>query len=366
MRILHLLPHLSGGGAERQFGYLAPELVRMGHEVHAAYLTDGSNKPDLPGVVLHRIKHISNYDPAIFVQLLMLIKRIRPNVIQTWILQMDVLGGLAARVCRVPWILREPSAKEAYTNCWKNVIRSFFSSSTTAIVSNSRSGDAYWATQLHESRRYIISNGLPIADVDGVAPMRPTWLRSCDLPIILSVGRLVTDVSANKNFDRLIDVLALVVDQQHILGVICGDGPDRIVLSELRDRYGMQKHISFTGPLSISMVWSLMKASHMFVSLSAYEGCPNSVMEAMACGCPLVLSDIPGHRELADEECALFVEPSNIQETADAILQVLGNPDAARKRAERARRLAENWSVRSMAEKYEAIYREAINGGHSL
>ena len=37
MRILHLFPHLSRGGAERQFGYLAPELVRMGHDVHVAY-----------------------------------------------------------------------------------------------------------------------------------------------------------------------------------------------------------------------------------------------------------------------------------------------------------------------------------------
>ena len=44
MRILHLLPHLSRGGAERQFGYLAPELVRIGHEVHVAYSAEGPNR----------------------------------------------------------------------------------------------------------------------------------------------------------------------------------------------------------------------------------------------------------------------------------------------------------------------------------
>ena len=48
MHILHIIPNLSGGGAERQLSYLAPELVRLGHDVHVVYSREGIQKPDLP------------------------------------------------------------------------------------------------------------------------------------------------------------------------------------------------------------------------------------------------------------------------------------------------------------------------------
>ena len=119
MRILHLLPNLSGGGAERQFSYLAPELARMGHDVHLAYSKEGPDKPELPGVVLHQLKLRSNYDPYLLLQLVRLIRRIKPDIIHTWILQMDILGGIAARLNRIPWIFREPNSALAYSMTWK-------------------------------------------------------------------------------------------------------------------------------------------------------------------------------------------------------------------------------------------------------
>src|ERR1035437_1762104 len=98
MRIFHLIPSLSGGGAGRQLSYLAPELARMGHDVHVAYSNEGPQKPELPGVVLHRLKSRSNYDPYLIWQLDRLSRRIKPDIIQTWLLQMDILGGLVARL----------------------------------------------------------------------------------------------------------------------------------------------------------------------------------------------------------------------------------------------------------------------------
>ena len=123
MRILHLLPHLSGGGAERQLSYLAPELVRSGHDVHIAYYHEGCQKPNLPGIVLHKINKISNYDPFIVWKLCQLIRRIKPDILQSWIMQIDILGGIAARICGVPWVFREASSAKAYSNKWKHRLR---------------------------------------------------------------------------------------------------------------------------------------------------------------------------------------------------------------------------------------------------
>ena len=91
-----------------------------------------------------------------------------------------------------------------------------------------------------------------------------------------------------------------------MVGILCGEGPQRSELEVMRHKLGLDADVHFTGHLPAASVWALMKKASVFVSLSAYEGCPNTVMEAMACGCPLVLSDIPAHREILDESvCAL-------------------------------------------------------------
>ena len=70
MKILHLIPTLSGGGAERQLNYLVNELVNMGHEVHICYLNEGIDKPNFDNITLHHIKAKSNYNPFILLQLI--------------------------------------------------------------------------------------------------------------------------------------------------------------------------------------------------------------------------------------------------------------------------------------------------------
>ncbi len=103
-----------------------------------------------------------------------------------------------------------------------------------------------------------------------------------------------------------------------------------------------------------------MKAASIYISLSAYEGCPNTVMEAMACGCPLVVSDIPAHRELLDEQAALFVDPSDIQQAADAVVRAIADEKASKRRGDAARARAGELSVEKMAAGYERIYRQII------
>jgi glycosyltransferase involved in cell wall biosynthesis len=103
-----------------------------------------------------------------------------------------------------------------------------------------------------------------------------------------------------------------------------------------------------------------MKSAAVFVSVSYVEGQPNTVMEAMACGCPLVVSDIPMHRDLLDERSALLVDPRDPHAIADAIGACLDDPGAARTRADEARRRAAAFSVSAMAERYERLYRACL------
>jgi glycosyltransferase involved in cell wall biosynthesis len=82
-------------------------------------------------------------------------------------------------------------------------------------------------------------------------------------------------------------------------------------------------------PGVITNPWSLLKKAELLVSVSHYEGCPNVVLEAMACGCPVVVSDIPAHREILGEATALLVNP---QDPAAIAYPYPWLPQAARQR----------------------------------
>jgi glycosyltransferase involved in cell wall biosynthesis len=356
IKILYLIPALSGGGAERQLSYLAPELARMGHEVHIAFSKEGPHKPELPGVVLHQLKSRSNYDPYLFLQLFWIICRIKPDIVHTWLMQMDILGGVAARLCKTPWMFREPSSAMAYPSNWKYHLRVLIGSGARAVVSNSSGGDEYWKTYLPNDRRHLISNGLPVQQIDETLAAFPPGMAQQKVPIVLYVGRLSSDISATKNLRFFLEMLAIVQKEQKVLGVLCGEGPQRGELEAMGRVLGLEADLHFTGQLPSALVWALMKKASVFVSLSAYEGCPNTVMEAAACGCPLVLSDIPAHRSLLGDNAAFFVDPLKTIQTAEILIQVLRNESVTKKCASVAKQKSESWSIEAMAQKYEKVY----------
>src|SRR5947209_10688549 len=261
MKILLCIPILNqGGGAERQLSYLATELVRRGHEVHVAYGRGGALVAPLAGagVVLHEVGGRGNYDPRMIVRLVRLLKAIRPDVVQTNLPQMDVLGGFAALLTRRRWILQERSAAPSYPPGWKSGLRRLLGRAASAIVSNSKEGDAYWS---FATTRQIIASGIPAIPAS----------RSERSKIVFFAGRL----NEGKNVGTLLDALALLdVD---FSAVVCGDGPLR---HELERKAGSR--VTFTGV--VSDVWERMQRAAVVVSLSRFEGSPNVVMEAMTCG----------------------------------------------------------------------------------
>lgn len=357
MRILHLTQHLSKGGAERQLSYLAPALAYMGHEVSIAYVTVGAIKPKLKDVTIHHLDAKNYYDPFLLWKLLRLIHRLKPDIIQTWILQMDIFGGVAATLSRIPWVLREPNQTLAYPSTWKNNLRVKVGTFANSIVSNSVGGDEYWANWLPNGKRHIISNGLPLDEIDNCSRISLSELPKTDIPIVLYVARL----DLYKQPREFLEAIAYIRQKQEVLGIVCGDGPLRSELEALRHRLGLTDCVYFTGYLPADSVWALMKNASVFVSLSLVEGRPNTVMEAMVCGCPLVLSDIPAHREILDNHSANFVNPIHIQQIADTIIETLNVQNSAKDRALCAKQKTQEWSIEEMAKNYEKVYKDVLS-----
>ena len=361
MRVLHLVPSLSGGGAERQLRYLVEALTARGHDVHVAYIHTTPRQPNRtwPGT-LHHIPAVNNHDPRIITRVYRLIRSIQPEVVQTWMLQMDVAGGLAVMATNAVWILREPNIDVAYQKSWKFRLRELIARFSDAIVSNSGDGAAYWA-KLHPNKVRVVRNGIPYYTIRST-PALPAATFGCNtaVPFVMYAGRLVSDHYSEKNLKRLLEAIKTAIEARRFNALIAGDGPQRHALEQLAAELEIQNNVFFTGHLQPEIVWGAMKSASAFVLVSPFEGMPNAVMEAVACGCPVVLSDIPPHRELLSDDMAIFVRHDDTASIAHGILECLGNPGTSARRAARALQAASRWSIEVMASEYEQIYAELV------
>ena len=359
MKILYCIPTLGNGGAERQLSYLAVELKRNGHDVHVASSRGGPNLEPLKsaGVHWHCLGGISNRDPIIFLRLIRLMRRLRPDVVQTILAPMDIIGGAAALLTHTLWILKESSSAPLYVEGLRHKLRCALGRHADGIISNSAGGDAYWQSVHSAIPRHVIRNSIPFRDIDEAGngkghPYDRNLTRTNGEKVVLFAGRL----DAGKNVQNLILALAQIADEVPFRALVCGDGPLRQRLQALASESGIAHRVVFTG--YVSNIWILMKGADAFVSLSRFEGCPNVVIEAMACGCPLVLSDIPAHREVLNGYGAAFVDPDNPAETGQTIKALLLDGKGLRSRAKAALSNAPEWGVEQVAQLYTRVYHD--------
>ena len=87
------------------------------------------------------------------------------------------------------------------------------------------------------------------------------------------------------------------------------------------------------------------------------------LMEAMACGCPMVLSDIAPHREFVTDAEAVWCRTDDLASLRDGIARTLDDPEAARARASLALTSIRRFSIDVMVDSYDAVYREVLARG---
>jgi glycosyltransferase involved in cell wall biosynthesis len=359
MKILHLIPSFGSGGAERQLSILAPALVERGVECHVGYCVDGPNIGPLlnTNVILHQLDVGGNHDPRLFLRVWKLIRTVRPDVVQTWILQMDVVGGMIALLMGVPFILSERSSASAYVSGWKTLVRSKIGLHASAIVANSQGGADYWADQgpnipIHLIRNCVVPTSCAFADVDNVP---------VDVPLILFAGRLSQEKNVVLLLRAFIDVVNVVPE---CIVVMFGEGPllDKLSLQiSSANTYGRIRLEGYTDNLS---AW--LRRADVCVSISDFEGSPNVVLEAAGQGCPLVLSDIPAHREVFDETSVWFVEHKSVDEVRDGILRVLSKKQERAVKAEKAKQLISSYTHDVNFTKYIDLYLVCKHGTSQL
>jgi glycosyltransferase involved in cell wall biosynthesis len=353
IKVLHLIHGFGGGGAERQLSYLAPALGSLDLEVHVGFVSTGLNSKRLQGAEceMHQLSASSNHDPRLALSVFKLIRRLRPTFVQTWLPQMDLLGGTAALALGIPHILSERSSELAYSANIKSKTRRMIGRRAAAIVSNSKQGIDYWQFVPDTVSKTIIPNGLPTAELEKFRRERDA--SACDTNCqqsMLFIGRF-TDA---KNVLTVVDAMIEVARRrENISGYLFGEGLRERQMVEMIARAGFEDRIQILG--YSEDVWQQLVDASVLVSLSAYEGQPNAVLEAATIGCPMVLSRIPAHQEVLNGDGAIFVG-ANKNEAATAILNAISDRGSTLQRIHAARKSVAKMSIEESARRYQALY----------
>jgi GalNAc-alpha-(1->4)-GalNAc-alpha-(1->3)-diNAcBac-PP-undecaprenol alpha-1,4-N-acetyl-D-galactosaminyltransferase len=168
---------------------------------------------------------------------------------------------------------------------------------------------------------------------------------------IVAVGRLEPE----KGYDVLLAAFATIArefPQWELL--IAGDGSQREPLRDLVHELGLEKQVRLVG--YIANPCDVLAAGSIFVMSSRYEGFPNALLEAMACGLPVVSTACVGAVELvADGVSGILVAVDNCDELAHAIRRLVGDAQFRHRLGSAARNVAERYSLDAVMQEWDAL-----------
>lgn len=211
----------------------------------------------------------------------------------------------------------------------------------THVVANSQ-GLAALARQSAEQKPIpIIPNGVDTT----------LYQPAADLPHgkYLFAGR----ITQQKGLHFLVEAVAQIPPEQranlHI--TLVGDGPQQARLQDDIAQKGVTEYFSFSGWLDRSQLMQCYQAHGGFILPSLDEGMPNVLLEAMACGLPIIATRIAGNEELVQGN-GWLVPPRDAAALAAALQEALRQPDLLRQMGQKSRALAEQYSWEQAAKSY--------------
>ena len=364
LSVLHLIAPGDVGGAERVVHALASGQRRAGHRVTVgAVLSNGADHRSHPflapleraGVetILLRVPpRAYRRERSACVELC---RRLRPDVVHTHGIRVDVVDAAVARRAGMPTVTTVHGFTGGdfkmwvYERLWRRALRGF-----DAVVAVSRPlARDLERTGVPPGRLHAVPNAWPADDL----PPFPRYEARQQLAVpdgrfhVGWVGRLTPE----KGADVLLAALPLLADLPMVVSVV-GDGRGRPQLQAAAARLGLGDRVRWLG--NVAAAGRLFTAFDVFALSSRTEGTPIVLFEAMATSTPIVASAVGGVPDVLAPQEALLVGPDDPAALAQAIRAVHADPAAAAERARRAQqRLGSEFAPGPWLERYERIYR---------
>jgi glycosyltransferase involved in cell wall biosynthesis len=370
LKIALCIGSLEVGGAEKQLCRLAIELSELGHEVSVLVLNKQGplcaylDKYGIPYFGLLPEKDFSRsrtvnriFRWVYFLKTLVrLLRTLNPDVVHAWLFHAYSTILPISQLLKVPVrISGRRGLTSGLRSTWLTSLGTYISNfSATALTANAQGvvDDIISNERVKKKKIKCITNGVDIPLLFANSGLNPP------------TGVVVANLIHYKGHIDLLRCLPLLEGSFHI--VFIGEGPMREEIEHEIENLGLANLVTLHG-YSNDPISHLLE-SQFSILPSHTEGMPNAILESMACGLPVVASDVGGISELLSDEGGIIVDVNDKNAWVKG-LQIMIDDHAFRKSAGiHNRKIAENFSWRqvsnSYSQYYQAEYKRAVNVRH--
>ncbi|MEE9423626.1 MAG: glycosyltransferase [Methylococcales bacterium] len=368
MNILFIISSLRPGGAERQL----VELIKgLDKSIYNIYLI--VNEVNIDGyqqilddcnVTIHCFRRKSKYDLSPVFKTIELTKKLKINVIHTFLNLGSIIGILVSMNTNIPIICS--ALRTAKDENWKFWLCSrIISARSDYLVSNSLVGFKNRFKKMRPKFR-VVYNGVDFSR------FRPSDKIQKEIVNELSLAQweikigMVATLSEKKDHKTLLDAAKIVLfSYPQTVFIIVGEGLGAR-MEQLQDyavKLDIDSNVIFTGFRSdVDQLIQLLDIIVLLTNKLYGEGSPNAVIEGMAVGKPIIATKGGGTDEVViDHVNGLLVEPEDAQETAEKILFLINNQEASCKLANYAKKfVVDNYSLDRYVTEHETMYHNLI------
>ncbi len=335
MRLTLVISSLDCGGAERVMSVMANYWAAKAWKVTLLTMDDGSSPPfyDIDPRIRHIHLGVEGNSPNVIAGLRNNFKRIRmlrravryssPDAIISFLHRTNVITLLATRGLNVPVIVSEriDPTMNHMGRLWEQLRLKTYPFADLLVV-QSRGAMNYFAPKFW-ARTQIIPNPVPEPPPDQFTPDLTLRER-----LVVAMGRF----DRQKGFDILLHSFGRLKDE--FCGwtlMILGEGPLRSELETLRCRLGLADRVLLPG--RVKNPYEVLKRADLFVMPSRFEGFPNALCEAMACGLPVICTDCQsGPREIIRDGVNGILVPNEDTDALTAAMRWLMRDEVERRR----------------------------------
>ncbi len=361
MRLAVVSASLAVGGAERVVAGLATHWAGRGHAVTLITLAPtGSDfypvAPDVRRVGLDLLAPSTWIGQALrrgvrrVSRLRRALRDAQPDVIVGLVDQTNVLMLVAGAGLGVPIVVSERVDPRHYAIGWIwSALRRVFYRRAALLVVQTEAVRPWAESVTRADRVRVIPNAVRISATS------PAEERARE-PMVLAMGRFVRQ----KRFDVVLDAFGLASHAEPTWSLeILGDGPLREALMARAASAGLADRVRLPGVVAAPE--ETLRRAGIFVLSSDFEGFPNALVEAMACGCAVVATDCPsGPGEIVRHgEDGILVPPGDPAAMAEALGRLMADPELRRRMGGRAREAARRFAVEAVMPRWDACLDEA-------
>ncbi|AZO25010.1 glycosyltransferase [Mesorhizobium sp. M1E.F.Ca.ET.045.02.1.1] len=380
--VLFVIGQLNLGGTESQLVLLARELARRGWRVEVFSLTRAGDVLAEPlsraGIPVFYGRHqpkastgVAKTSPGLRELIVLLtaamwlftrVASTRPSVVHGFLPLTNFLSAIAGRIALAPFIVtsRRGLGNHQERWPWLKWMDRFANRFSHVVVANSHAVAADTAARdnYDVNRIKVIANALDLSRFDNIGDLRDETRRRLGLGADEVAIVIVANLLPYKGHGDLIEAIALASKVRPNIKLFMA-GQDRGIgsaLAQKADRLGIGAKVEAIGVQSD--IPALLAGMDIGVIASHEEGFCNALMEKLAAGLPVVVTDVGGNPEAVSglPGCVL-VQPRTPADLARGLLAVVdGLPGRKTERELRQRTMRQRYSIEAMVDAYETLY----------